>query len=130
MAKAMDIRDLKADFYMCLNEGTGEPRACWFKSRLRDPERDDCMLVAIEPPVIGQPYGLGCEDIYFLLLATRWQGQTLWPIAEWPVNVYVMRPLSKSILDQSEVDHTQTELIEWGVLHPTYETAIHTRYVS
>jgi len=50
-----DIRDLSADFYLRLNEGAGEPRACWRKGWVRYAGRDDLMLVAIEPPV---------EDIY------------------------------------------------------------------
>jgi hypothetical protein len=62
------------------------------------------MLVAIEPPVIGQTYGLGSEDIYHLLLATRWEGQTLWPISHWPTHVYVLRPLDKSVINQPEID--------------------------
>jgi hypothetical protein len=81
------------------------------------------MLVAIEPPVIGQPYGPGGEDIYYLLLATRFQGQTLFPISEWPPSVYVARLLNKSIIDQREFDYTQTQLIDWGVLYPTYDDA-------
>jgi hypothetical protein len=107
-----------------MNEGAGEPRACWCKGRLRDASRDDWMLVAIEPPVIGQPYGLGGEDIYYLLLATRFQGQTLFPISEWPPSVYVVRLLNKSIIDQREFDYTQTQLIDWGVLYPTYADAL------
>jgi len=127
----MDIRDVGADFYLCLNEGTGEARACWFKGRLHDTGRgDDCMVVAIEPPLIGQPYGLGSEDVHYLLLTTRWQGRTLWPISEWPAHVYVLRPLTKFFLDQPEVDHTQTQLIEWGMLYRTYADAIRSRNVS
>jgi hypothetical protein len=121
---ALDIRNIDADFYLRLNEGMGEPRACWRKARLRDMGRDDWMLVAIEPPVIGQPYGLGREDIYQLLLATRHQGQTLFPVSEWPAHVYVVRILDKSVLDQEEFGASQTEIIEWGVLHRTYEDAI------
>jgi hypothetical protein len=123
----MDIRDISADFYLRLNEGAGEPRACWRKARLRDPYRDDWMLVAIEPPVIGQPYGLGDEDIYHLLLATRHQGQGLFPVSQWPAHVYVVRLLNKSILDQQEFDNPQTQLIDWGVLHRTYEDAVATK---
>jgi hypothetical protein len=39
----MDITDIGADFYLSLNEGAGEPRACWRKGRLRGPNRDDWM---------------------------------------------------------------------------------------
>jgi hypothetical protein len=120
----MDIRDISADFFLRLNEGTGEPRACWCKRRLRDKARDDWMLVAIEPPVIGQPYGLGEEDIYHLLLATRLQGQGLFPVSQWPASVYVVRLLNKSVLQQEEFDNAQTQLIDWGVLHRTFEDAV------
>jgi hypothetical protein len=120
----MDIHNISADFYLRLNEGAGEPRACWCRGRLRDSCRDDWMLVAIEPPVIGQPYGLGGEDIYHLLLATRHQGQGLFPVSQWPASVYVVRLLNKSILDQREFDNAQTQLIDWGVLHQTYEDAV------
>lgn len=123
----LDIRDISAEFYLRLEEGEGEPRACWCKRRLRDARRDDWMLVAIEPPVIGQPYGLGGKDIYYLLLATRHQGQTLFPVSEWPAHVYVVRLLDNSTLDQQEFDHAKTELIDWGVLHRTYEDAVATR---
>jgi hypothetical protein len=81
------------------------------------------MLVAVEPPVIGQPYGLGSEDIYYLLLAARWEGYTLWPISKWPTPVYVLRLLGKSAIGQPEIDQGEAQLIEWGVLHRTYEEA-------
>jgi len=123
----MDIRDLGADFYIRLKEGTGEPRACWCKKRLRDARRDDWMLAAIEPPIVGQTFGLGDEDIYQVLLATRLQGRTLFPIAEWPAHVYVVRLLDRSIVDQQEFDDSQTQLIEWGVLYRTYEDAVANR---
>ncbi len=88
------------------------------------------MLVAVEPPVIGQPYGQGSEDIYYLLLATRWQGQTLWPISQWPTHAYVLRMLSKSAIEQPEIDQSQAQLIEWGELHRTYEDANRYRGVA
>ena len=127
----MDISDVDADFYLCMAEGAGEPRACWIKARVPDPahpERDDCALVGIEPPVIGQPYGLGAEDIFLLLLASKWDGHSLWPVSRWPAPVYVLRSLSKSILHQTEVDHTQTEIIDWGMLHRTYKEAQRDRF--
>jgi hypothetical protein len=120
----MDISDVNADFYLCLNEGAGEPRACWCKGRMRDARRNDWMHVAIEPPVIGQHYGLGGEDIFQVLLATRHKGQTLFPVSGWPAHVYVLRSLDQSILGQPEFDDAQVQLIEWGMLYRTYEEAI------
>ncbi len=120
-AMTMDIRNIGADFYLRLDEGEGAPRACWFKKRLRDAVRDDWMLVSIEPPVIGQPYGLGSEDIYHLLLSTRFKGQTLFPVSEWPSHVYVARMQDKQIPDEQDFDSTQTQLIGWGTLCRTLD---------
>jgi hypothetical protein len=39
-----------------------EVRACSIEKRLRDRVRDDYLLVRIEPPLIGQSYGLGARD--------------------------------------------------------------------
>jgi hypothetical protein len=68
--------------------------------------------------------GWVARDIYHLLLATRHQGQGLFPVSQWPASVYVVRLLNKSILDQREFDNAQTQLIDWGVLHQTYEDAV------
>lgn len=54
----------------------------------------------------------------------RLQGQTLFPISEWPPSVYVVRLLNKSIVDQHEFDYSQTQLIDWGVLYRTYDDAL------
>lgn len=79
------------------------------------------MLVAVEPPVAGPPYGLGTENICYLLLATEWEGCTLWLPSKWPIPVYVLHLLSTSDIDQTEIDQSQAQLIEWGELHPTCE---------
>ncbi len=71
------------------------PRACWTKARLRNEIRDDYMLIDVDPPVIGQPYGLGSEDITQLIIATRWKGCTLFPVTEWNCSVYVVRILDE-----------------------------------
>jgi hypothetical protein len=62
------------------------------------------MLVGVEPPVIGQPYGLGSEDVYYLLLATKWEGHSLYPVSKWPTSVYVLRLLDESAIDRPEID--------------------------
>ncbi len=114
---------MSTDFYLRLREGTDEPRACWRKRRLRGESRTDWMLVAIEPPIIGQRFGLGSQDVYLLLLATRFREETLFPVSVWPVHVYVLRPLITSILDREEFNSEQVELIDWGVLFPSYLAA-------
>jgi hypothetical protein len=75
------------DFFLASSEGyrLEEPRSCKCIKRARSDDRDDLLLVKVEPPIIGQPYGLGGRDIDTLLVATRHKGDSLFPIKEWPV---------------------------------------------
>jgi hypothetical protein len=100
-----------------LGSPEAEVRACWVQGRLRNSGRDDFALVLIEPPLIGQPYGLGDRDIDRVLLATRHAGRTLFPVTEWPALVYVIRVLDESILEAKTFSSDQVQVIRWGVLH-------------
>jgi hypothetical protein len=106
------------DFALC-TEGRGDlsyPRACWRRNRLRDNIRDDYLLVDIAPPIIGQSYGLGDKDVRQLILATRHQGVTLFPVNEWPAYVYVYRILDEALLRQATFEAHQVEMIIWGII--------------
>ena len=106
------------DFALC-TEGRDDlsyPRACWRRKRLRDNIRDDYLVVDITPPIIGQRYGLGDNDITQLILATRHQGLTLFPVTEWPAHVYVYRILDDAILSQDFFEGHQVEMIAWGII--------------
>jgi hypothetical protein len=81
------------------------------------------MLVGIDPPLIGQQFGMGSLDICDLILSTRHQGYTLFPVTEWPSHVYVSRILDESILGTSYIDTEKVELIAWGLIFPTAEEA-------
>jgi hypothetical protein len=74
------------DFYMASTEGYGmeEPRRCWKIKRLATVKRKDFLLVRIDPPLPGQKYGLQGRDIDVVLVATRHQGASLFPITRWP----------------------------------------------
>jgi hypothetical protein len=56
------------------------------------------MQITIDPPLIGQPFGLGQKDISELLIAARWKGFSLYPVNQWPISVYVIRIIDDSIL--------------------------------
>lgn len=106
------------DFALCM-EGRDElsyPRACWRRKRLSDRIRDDYLLVDIAPSVMGQRYGLGDKDITHLILATRHQGVTLFPVTEWPAHVYVYRVLDEAILSREVFEPHQVEMITWGII--------------
>ena len=77
------------------------------------------MLVKIEPVLVGQDFGLGGEDIDFLILSTVFEGETLFPIQKWPVAVYVGRIKDKVILTSLTFAIGQVELIAKGLLYST-----------
>ena len=115
----------KPDFFLSVGrEVTGDlatPRACWTRGRLRDQVRDDHMLVEIEPPLIGQTYGLGGREISSLIISSRYEGTTLFPVKEWPCHVYVARILDEGILKTLTFTRDQVEVIAWGMIFPTIE---------
>lgn len=90
--------------------------------------RDDYMHVKIDPPLFGQEYGLGGKYIDQLILATRHQGFSLFPLAnlanvtQWPIHVYVFQiidedVIKKCIITEKEHKQEQLRLIEWGTIY-------------
>lgn len=104
-------------------EPLSEPRACSAVDRLHDAVRDDYMLVEIFPLLSGQRFGLGDKDISLLLLSTRHEGQTLFPITEWPSHVYVARILDNIALQTRSFGPSQVELIAKGTLYRSRDDA-------
>jgi hypothetical protein len=100
-----------------------EPRACWTRARLRDPARDDHMLVEIDPPLVGQGFGLGDKDITQLIISGKYQGDSLFPITAWPLSVYVARILDEGIVESRSFTRDQVELIAWAMLFRTFDEA-------
>jgi hypothetical protein len=93
-----------------------KPRACWFLRRLRDVNRDDYMLVEIDPPLIGQSFGLGGNDVTSVLLSSRHQGFSLFPVKTWPTDVYVARVVDPKVLEAESFSPRQVQLIAWGMV--------------
>ncbi len=104
-------------------EGLAEPRACWQKGRLRNHVRDDYMLIEIKPPLAGQGFGLGDNDIVNIIISTKHKGFSLFPITEWPSHVYVARIIDDAALQTPTFTAKQVELIAWGYLGRTYDEA-------
>ena len=113
------------DYYLGSTETSRpfRPRKCFVKERLVIGNRDDWALVNIDPPIIGQPYGLGGEDIEQVVLATRHDGFTLWPVNMWPVSVHIARVVSKSVLGTGKATGADVQLIAWGELYSTMAEA-------
>jgi hypothetical protein len=119
------MADVKPDFYLASSEGYGldRPRACYRVKRLYSATRDDYLLIDIEPPVPGQPYGLGSLDIASVVIATRHIGSSLFPISEWPVAVHVARPLVADPEQRESLDDSELQEIGWAELYPSRRAA-------
>jgi hypothetical protein len=109
------------DFYLASSEGynLAEPRKCFRIKRLRGDARDDYLLIHIDPPIIGQQYGLGGKDISEVIVATRHKGDSLFPITNWPVFVHVARTLSEHSEEREVLHDGEFEEIAWAELYPT-----------
>jgi hypothetical protein len=113
------------DFFLASSEGyrLEEPRSCKRIKRVRSDNRDDFLLVKVEPPLIGQPYGLGGRDIDILLVATRHKGDSLFPVKEWPVFVHVARLLIENPESREQIHDNEFESIAWAELYATEAAA-------
>ena len=113
---------MSPDFYLSSTEGYGleTPRACFRIKRLKGRSYDDYLLVKIDPPIFGQAYGLGAEDIDYVVLAVRYVKTSLFPISEWPLYVHVARLLCDTdIADKTSLEEKDIELIGWGEINQT-----------
>lgn len=113
------------DFYLTSSEGYGleEVRQCFRKRRLGGRTADDYLLVRVKPPIIGQRFGLGDRDLDEVVLATRHEGQSLFPVSEWPLYVHVARPVV-DMGDRTTITTREIALIGWAEIYPTEEQAL------
>lgn len=68
-----------------------QPRACraLAATSVRGPERE-VLVVGIDPPAIGQAFGLGGEDVEVLALSPAQVGKRLTPRPEMPIDVHLL----------------------------------------
>jgi len=114
------------DFYLSTAAeygGLAVPRACQIEARLSDKVRNDHLLVRIDPPLVGQGFGLGSRDIEQLVLTAIFEGSALCPINAWPAHVYVARILDESIVTTRTINSGQVQVIAWGMLSRTLAEA-------
>lgn len=113
------------DFYLASTESSRfeQPRRCKRLKRLRLENRDDLLLIEIEPPLIGQDFGLGANDIHIVAIAPRDKADSLFPIKVWPVYVHVARILSPSPMDRQSLNDNELETIAWAELYETESDA-------
>jgi hypothetical protein len=112
------------DFFLASSEGYGlkEPRRSYRLRRIAGRSGDDYLLVRVDPPISGQRYGLGAENIDRVVLATRHEGESLFPISSWPVFVHVAR-LLREPKHGDTLTREDLEEIGWAELYETEEAA-------
>jgi hypothetical protein len=114
------------DFYLTTAGEYGplsEPRACRQLARLYDHRRGDYMLVDIQPPLLGQHFGLGQTEVASLVISTRHRGQTLYPISEWPSYVYVSRLVKGPASSGAPLLEGDLEPVAWGAIFKSLQSA-------
>lgn len=113
-------------FYLSSLESVrfSETRECHVVRTLEFSSGKPCALVKISPVVIGQQYGLGAEDIEYLVLTSRHEGETVAPEpSEYPCFIHIARPLF-DVEDASEVIETSdVENLAWGEVYRTRNDA-------
>jgi hypothetical protein len=112
------------DFFLASSEGYGleEPRRSYRLRRMGGRSGDDYLLVRIDPPIPGQRYGLGAQNIDRVVLATKHEGQSLFPISSWPAFVHVAR-LLREPRDGDTLTREDLEEIGWAELYETEAAA-------
>ena len=114
------------EFYLTSSDNLGfeTPRKCHFLKRLRSQVRDNLMLISIDPPLIGQKYGLGGKDIREIMITHRFKGDSLFPIKKFPIYVHILRILNDNKIKNNEVlNEEDFELTAWGEIYATYDDA-------
>jgi hypothetical protein len=100
-------------------ESFAEPRTCRVVAELASESRDDLVLIEMDPPVIGQGFGLGGEDIRLAVVASRLEGRALSELENcWPVPVYVLL-MAKPFEGQSELHDEELSLVAWAEVYPS-----------
>lgn len=110
----------KPDFFLYSNDYDNlhdTVRNCFKRKHLYGGHVDGYMLCDIDPPLIGQPYGLGSKDITQIIIAARHKDTSLFPITEPIVYVYVMRPLVSGIESKDTIEQSDVDLIAWGEIY-------------
>lgn len=68
-----------------------EPRTCYAlgTTTVSDPSRE-VVVLRIDPPAIGQAFGLGGEDIEVLAVSPAHEGGSIKPLSSLPLDVHVL----------------------------------------
>jgi hypothetical protein len=79
--------------------------------------------VEIEPPLIGQKYGLGEHDLAEVIIIPRHEGDFIANVALGPVSVHVARSLVGNLRGREIIGDNELHLIAWAEIYKSEEDA-------
>jgi len=93
-----------------------QTRVCQLLKFLHFASGNECALVCVDPPVLGQLFGVA-DDIDHLILAPRHEGYPLSRIREFPCFVHVARPRVEGLEFCDAIEVSDLEHFAWGELY-------------
>jgi hypothetical protein len=93
-------------------------RTCRLLAQLKAEDRDDYWLAEVDPPFLGQHFGLGAVDISDIVIATKLKGFSLLDSEAATAPVYVARILDRNVIATRTLKPDQAELILWCIARP------------
>lgn len=113
-------------FFLGSSEHRGEwarARSCWVIDHKSMENGRDCVLIEIAPPIIGQLFGLGDNDIDKLILTSRWSDSGFPAVTIGAMPVLIYRILNLRVLSEFSLRDSDVELTAWGEIYPTLKAA-------
>lgn len=112
-------RFARPDFYWVSSDGSplDAVRQCYKERRLSYRGERELLLCEIDPPWIGQPLGLGGEDLERVVFTHRHRGYSLFSISDWPAYVHVGRLLADLPRDAFAVAESDVAFFQWAELY-------------
>ena len=113
------------DFYLTSSEGYSleAVRACYKERRFINGHSDGYMLCEIDPPLLGQAYGLSDQNLHNVVLASRHIEQSIFTINEWPAYVHVAKLKNAVNTDTFTITDNDIESIGWAEIYDSSPTA-------
>ena len=115
------------DFYLGSIE-TGppiEPKKCFILERMQSDWGPELLRVQVVPPIVKAPAWQFVSDrLDELVLQARLSGQTIDPVSNWPLPVYICRIANDKIKGSGRAAARDIVVEYWGEIYPTLEDAV------
>lgn len=98
-------------------EGAYDPKIVNLHKQTSCGERDDYFWAEVAPPFEGRLFGLG-DDLSVVLLAPRFEGDSIIDTQNWPLHVYVCTTTSPDNIKSDVVPVDDVKILNWGLLDP------------